>query len=51
MITKQFLKISLLYVNIINILEIILKCFIFPNLRINEVRMQNLYNAFCKHQL
>ena len=51
MITNQFLKIWLLSFNIINFKEILL---IFLNLRrsrINEVRLQNLYLALCKHSL
>ena len=50
MITKQFL-IFLLYVNIINFKEIILIFLILRRDRINEVRLQNLYLALCKHSL
>ena len=43
MITKQFLKIWLLSVNIINFKEIILMLLMLRRSRINEVRLQNLY--------
>ena len=51
MITKQFLKIWLLPVNIINFNEILLIFLILRRSRINEVRLQNLYLELCKHNL
>ena len=48
---KQFLKIWLVYVNIINIKELILTFLILRHSRKNEVRLQNLYLALCKHSL
>ena len=51
MITNQFLKIWLLSVNIINFEEILLIFLILRPSRINEVRLQNLYLALCKHSL
>ena len=49
MITKQFLKIWLLSVNIINFKEILI-FLILRRSRINEVRLQNLFQALCKHR-
>ena len=51
MITNQFLKIWLLFVNIINVEEILLIFLILHRSRINEVRLQNLYLALYKHSL
>ena len=51
MITKQFLKISVLFVNIINFNEIVLIFLILRPILINEARLQNLYPALCKHSL
>ena len=51
MIPKQLLKICLLYVNIINFKKILFIFLILIRSRINEVRLQNLYLAFCKHIL
>ena len=50
MIPKQFQKIWLLFVNIINLKEILI-FLILRRDRINEVRLQNLYLALCKHIL
>ena len=49
MITKQFMKMCLLYVNIINSEEILLAFAILRCGCINEVRFQNL--VICKHSL
>ena len=46
MITKQFLKILLLSYNIINFKEIILIFLILRRIRINEIRLHNLYLHF-----
>ena len=51
MITKQFVKIWLLSVNIINFKEILLIFLLLRRSRINEVRLQYLYPAICKHSL
>ena len=45
MIAKQFLKISLLSVNIKNFKEILLIILILHRSRINEIRLQNLYQS------
>ena len=45
MITKQFLKIWLLSVNIINFKEILLVILILRRSRINEERLQNLQSV------
>ena len=46
---KQFLKIWLWSVNIINFLKILLIFLILRRSRINEVRLENEYLALCKH--
>ena len=52
MTTKQFLKILLLYVNIINWLTIfIITKKMLPSLRMNEVGLQNLQLAVYKQSL
>ena len=43
MIRKQFLKVWLLFVKIINFKDILLIFLILRRSRINEVRLQNLY--------
>ena len=47
--TKQFPKIWLSSVNIINFKEILLIFLILRGSRLNEVRLQNLYLVLCKH--
>ena len=51
MLTKQFLNIWLLSVNILNFKEILLIFLILRLSRVNEVRLHNLYLALCKHSL
>ena len=51
MVTKLFLKIWLLSVNIINFKEILLIFLILRRSSINEVRLQTLYPALGKHSL
>ena len=51
MITKQFMKIWLLSVNIINFKEILLTFLILSRCRVNEVILENLYLSLCKHSL
>ena len=48
---KVITEIWLLYVNIINFKEILLIFLMWYRSRINEVRLQNLYLALCKHSL
>ena len=50
MITNKVLKIWLLSVNIINFKEILI-FLILRRDRINEVRLQIVYLALCKHSL
>ena len=51
MITKQFLKIWLLHINIKNFKNILLIFLVLRRSRINEVRLQNLYIEHGKHGL